>query len=609
MGEAVPSAMAEGLFVPIFKNKGSADDFSKYRFICLLNHALKLLSSYMLLRAVRETEKYLPASQAGFRKKRSTADQLYVLARLISHCAAAGEALVITFIDFVAAFDSVSHKFLDESLAAAGGSDKLRAVFRAFYDAAGATVRVGGLRSRVFQVDRGVVQGDIFSPWGFILALQSIMCVPTQSGISVLGLWLDRLEYADDAALLARSVEEAQQRLAELASTATRRADMEISKPKTEVMFVDSGPVGRCGGEVAAEAYEATKWSHVCECGRGFECRDSLRKHKGQHCPLQDTESYPIEKVVDVRGSADHRFYLVRWSGYAAKHDSWRHWRECVDCMDAVDEFWDASVLGRSLDRGASRWVVGETRCSQCCQLFKREQDLKTHHTALKCRWRERSRVGSRAEQCVRRAQRARVVAGQGEVALEGYILPTSYMFKYLGFWLSADGDTGLGVERRMEAAADAFRTLGRVWWASEISLGLKLRVYGAAVQTILMYSSECWVLDESLEKKLGAWNARRLAVLTGRSIRDEYKYPTWDLVGRIRSRRLKWLGKVLRNEDSSSIVRSFILAEADIYCLGKGGSSIFQDVTPFGSSKELVMMAEDSKGWKELVDKVMGHV
>ena len=78
VGEVVPPAMAEGLIVPIFKNKGSPDDFSKYRFIDLLNHALKILSSYMLLRAVKETEKFLPQSQAGFRKRRSTADNLTI---------------------------------------------------------------------------------------------------------------------------------------------------------------------------------------------------------------------------------------------------------------------------------------------------------------------------------------------------------------------------------------------------------------------------------------------------------------------------------------------------------------------------------------------------
>ena len=51
---------------------------------------------------------------------------------------------VVTFIDFKAAFDSVSHKYLDSALAKAGASRKSRAIFRAIYRAASGTARVNG---------------------------------------------------------------------------------------------------------------------------------------------------------------------------------------------------------------------------------------------------------------------------------------------------------------------------------------------------------------------------------------------------------------------------------------------------------------------------------
>ena len=46
------------------------------------------------------------------------------------------------FLDYEAAFDSVSHLFLDEALGAAGASDKIRSIFRAIYSKANAVVRV-----------------------------------------------------------------------------------------------------------------------------------------------------------------------------------------------------------------------------------------------------------------------------------------------------------------------------------------------------------------------------------------------------------------------------------------------------------------------------------
>ena len=53
-----------------------------------------------------------------------------------------GERLVATFVDYSAAFDTVSHKFLDLALADAGASHKSRAIFRAIYRAASASTKV-----------------------------------------------------------------------------------------------------------------------------------------------------------------------------------------------------------------------------------------------------------------------------------------------------------------------------------------------------------------------------------------------------------------------------------------------------------------------------------
>ena len=48
---------------------------------------------------------------------------------------------VLTFLDYRAAFDSVSHKFLDEALREAGCSNKTRAIFRGIYLSTSAVVR------------------------------------------------------------------------------------------------------------------------------------------------------------------------------------------------------------------------------------------------------------------------------------------------------------------------------------------------------------------------------------------------------------------------------------------------------------------------------------
>ena len=40
---------------------------------------------------------------------------------------------------------------------------------------------------------------------------------------------------------------------------------------------------------------------------------------------------------------------------------------------------------------------------------------------------------------------------------LDGKGIDPAYEFEYLGWWVNADGDKRVGLERRMEAAADRY--------------------------------------------------------------------------------------------------------------------------------------------------------
>ena len=191
--EDVPSDAMIGVFVTIFKNKGSSEGFTKYRFTCLLNHAFQLLSCYLLLKFMPLAECLQLETQAGFRKHRSTRDNIFLLSELMDEVINTGKDCVVTFIDFVSAFDTVSHHFLDESmgeielvLVEQGRHEevlllrKCRAMFGAIYVKASACVWMTDnpgqrLCSDLFPIGRGVVHGDIFSPVAFTESV-SVIC-------------------------------------------------------------------------------------------------------------------------------------------------------------------------------------------------------------------------------------------------------------------------------------------------------------------------------------------------------------------------------------------------------------------------------------------------
>ena len=179
--ETVPANFLMTKFTMLFKNKGSRDDPTKYRYIGLLNHEYKVLSQILLARLLHSADDFLKDWQAGFRARRSCWDNSMILRTLCQRMLSLGEVITVTFIDYSITFDSVSHHFLDNDLKDVGVPTKLRAMFRAVYNKSAsayttvATADNKKVKSDIFPINRGVVQGDITSPLYFILALELIL--------------------------------------------------------------------------------------------------------------------------------------------------------------------------------------------------------------------------------------------------------------------------------------------------------------------------------------------------------------------------------------------------------------------------------------------------
>ena len=176
--ELVPAEMVRGIFIMLYKKKDH-NCYSNYRAICLLCHAYKLLSAVTASRLYAEIEHVLPDSQAGFRPARGTRDNICILKWTVEMLLREGREAIITFIDYSAAFDSESQKFLDEALGAAGVSTKIRRVIQAIFRVAHGCVRIRQndgtfVHSELFEILRGVLQGDIFSQVAFIAVLWQI---------------------------------------------------------------------------------------------------------------------------------------------------------------------------------------------------------------------------------------------------------------------------------------------------------------------------------------------------------------------------------------------------------------------------------------------------
>ena len=301
---------------------------------------------------------------------------------------------------------------------------------------------------------------------------------------------------------------------------------------------------------------------------------------------------------MDARGTVDKRFYFVKWKRWDVSEGSWLHSRELQGAQKCVDDFW--ALLGMPFSSVLN--PQGEIRCEDCNKRFKRDQDLKRHST-VGCPWREASRVGSKAETAVLKSKQIDVQEAAGVVMMETKRLENVFNFDYLGFRFQADGDRGCALEQRMAIARTRFGQLHEIWRSKKLPTSAKLRIYACAVVSVLTYGNEIWKFTEKIKAKIRGWNARCLTVITGRDFREETVEPSFDLVARLRSRRLRWAGHILRLEESS-LLRKVLLAQAQVEGSGSGG--LLDDAPAFGSTEDLLELAQDRDGWREMVQALL---
>jgi hypothetical protein len=606
--------------------------------LSLEEFTMKLIASILLERLTRETSNYLDVTQAGFRKKRSTRDNSFYLKCLIDLAVEMEEDLVIIFIDVKKAFDSVSHALIEEALRDAGASDKSIAMFRAVYSQARARCKVRGsdgtvLHSREYAVGRGVLQGSIASPLLFILALHFVFktcdpsviasdSMPPPAFQARLGLWVHSLFYADDAALISASAEDASARLTALKKGMEELSDMLIHWGKTKAMHAQQTiEVAKPNAAEYQEKEAKDLLVAKCEgCDQSFVNKAGLHVHQ-RSCDLwqrMGEKEWPVERVIEARGTAEQRFYFVQWKGdwEPCKKRTWIPASWCT-CKALLAEFWERKGLCPDTDAlpEAPNPMLDKTqgfvnRCACCNQFFKREQDVKTHQSKNKqhggCKMPPLNRSGTLAETALKRLRRKQAQEKFDHVVVEGAIIENVLGFTYVGTNLEADGRSEQDVKIRMALAKKQFGSFMDIWQSEEVDLDQKIALYKAGVLSVLVYGHTNWTLSRKVESSLLGWNSRCLALITGRDIPEECRDPTLDLVATLQARALRWAGQELRKPHNESVVHQMlvVLAEHDLKS-NTDRRSILIGCPPYGSAEELVANANDLHGWAAAVRKL----
>ena len=140
------------------------------------------------------------------------------------------------------------------------------------------------------------------------------------------------------------------------------------------------------------------------------------------------------------------------------------------------------------------------------------------------------------------------------------------------------------------------------VFDAKGIPKKLKLRLYQAAICSILTYGCETWRVTPPVMRQLNGANSKILAHITGKTIPQEARPSSWsfNLVRSIRKRRMRWIGDILR----AGPERITYQAVEEKRRFGLPGN-ILMDAPPHTTLEELSVKVRDLSLWKGLVESI----
>ena len=620
--EVLPAEMCVGQFLFLYKNKGSANDTSKYRCLCLLSHFYKLFAT-VLLHAIQTEigDDYLPDQQAGFRPGRSVRDQLltyHILSQLLLE---GGKTAVTVWCDYKAAFDTINHFAIDAALVKAGCSRKTRALVREIYEKATAVAKDSDI---IIDIKRGCLQGCVLSPTLFCLVLALTLEGVCMDPVSAGGVTCDYLAYADDIGAMCNTVKGATTTAQGIADASRDKADLFINIGKTETSHIaPKASVGRA----TAEEVSALNMDINCEhCNKAFFTLQGLGTHKREHCqqariPTWD-RTFNIDQLVDVRGGPDCRWHLVQWEGCndydkiyhgVRPGERWTptwepapHFRHNMDDNGElyIDRYWRTHPTAMGRDRGRNNRVPGEHRCADCNYIAVSDHGLKVHKGKAKKSGKCKAAsnfISKRAERTVRRNKHQKIAAEDTpKVLIDGKPLVNTLSFKYLGSNMEQDATTCQAIRVRLAQGRSRFNQMYHIWIDENLTTESKINMYKVSVCMIARHGSEAWDLNKANMKMIRGWNTSCLVTITGREYKEEgNEYTTsYDFCGDIRLKRLEYLGQILRLP-ADRLLRQAVTARHNGDKMPAG--SMFMDVPSTKTFDEIVGLAHDKAAWKKL--------
>ena len=241
-------------------------------------------------------------------------------------------------------------------------------------------------------------------------------------------------------------------------------------------------------------------------------------------------------------------------------------------------------------------------RCDVCDLPCASARGVKIHRSRMHKNTPPQSFAGSLADKAVKCAKVKQQQSQRPSIFCRGDKLDNVYVAKYLGTLFTADGDQMKDIAARVAQATTRCGQLRHIFSSDNLPLHMKLRLYEAAVVSLLTYGSETWFLNPRACSKLRGANSRMLAWITGNSIPHEARPATtsFNIIKKLRSRRLRWVGHILRAGPQNPSFQALKTLHANPV-----PGSLLMDVPIRDSIETVANLAKDRAAWRDLIHNI----
>ena len=240
-----PKTWKRSIYIPIPK-KGDLTLCTNYRTVALISHASKILLNIIQQRIQRKMKEEISNVQAGFQQHRGTRDHIFNLRNIIEKCREYNIDLYASFIDYSKAFDCVQHNILWKIMKEMNFPTHLTSLIENLYKDQQAAVRVDGELTDWFDVNIGVRQGCILSPYLFNIYAENIMRkvhedpnYDNYNSLTIGGHDYPELRYADDTVLLSTTAGGIENMIMSV-KTYSEEQNLYLNAKKTKIMKTDT---------------------------------------------------------------------------------------------------------------------------------------------------------------------------------------------------------------------------------------------------------------------------------------------------------------------------------------------------------------------------------